>query len=103
MNFFKKIGDKLGEAFKTKEEEGNSYLNCVMNGPVSQAGRPMQGIAKFKISKANKEMFANFKQGVIITATLFGYEEVYWAKGYSHDQSRGTAVKHMVNGDCRRE
>jgi hypothetical protein len=105
MNFLKKVGDGILNALpKSKEvEDTTMFLTCEIAGPVSQAGRPMQGKAKFKIPKCKKEQFDNFKQGVIITGTLYGYEEVYWAKGMQHDKMRGTSIKHMVNGDARRE
>ena len=73
-----------------------------MSGPVSQAGKPMHGKINFKLSKQLANTPA-IKQGVTVTASLYGFEDVYWAKGYTHDRNRTSAFKHMVNGDNRRE
>ena len=48
-------------------------------------------------------MFQQFNQGAVIAVRLVGEERVFWANGQQHNPQANKAVKHLVDGNLRRE
>lgn len=48
-------------------------------------------------------MFRQFDQGAVIAVRLVGEERIFWALGQQHNPQAQKAVKHLVDGNVRRE
>ena len=55
------------------------------------------------LGEAQRTMFRQFDEGVVIAVKLFGEEKVFWALRAQHAPEKKKAIKHLVDGEARRE
>ena len=60
-------------------------------------------MVQITLGDAQRELFQRYNYGADVAVRLNGVEKVFWAAGAAHIPKNKQAVKHLVNGDQRRE
>ena len=90
-----------GETSKAKQT--NTEIRIQLDRQCQQAGAAVRGKVMVVLGDAQRELFKRYDQGAEIALRLVGKEKVYWAAGHQHNPQNRKPIKHLIDGEARRE
>ena len=93
----------MGSSESSEKKATQTEIKIHLDRTCQQAGSAIKGKVSLVMGQAQGSLFKKFNQGGVLSIRLVGEEKIFWAPGYEHDPQAPKAVKHLVDGNSRRE